>query len=742
MLLSILHDILRQDEAFFYHKFQPEYRAQSRRGLCFKWEYASLKKIVKSLQDYQATKRFYLLIDAMDESEDSDMRDILSLLFELCLKMEHCVAKVFVASRPLAQLDALETHRYQFHNFIRLQDETTSDIFRFAHSSLDGLNLTHLLSQATDYIVRNAQGVFVWVKLVQQELMNAHDAGYSETAAFELLKQLPTELEAMYERMFDKMKENKSCRLYGPKMLRLILFAKRPLTVDELLHAFGIPDDRDLDPKYALSDDSFQKRIPTSERFINACGGDFIEIKRRHATEISFGPVLQPVGNGTVQVMHQTLREFFLKADGCVAKSDFRTRGKDAHICISLICIRYLMLCALKTSPANSLPDIKSWTSVQFKDYAQYLDKRPLAIYALCHLKHHINGCEQDGDIAHVTLRFINNLTNEPAACLLEDWVSSYLKKVLPINKQGAIAKSFKDKTLHAAVQNGYTTATELLLTVGADFESVDGDGRTPLWWAIRNGHGTIVNVLVEKGARVKSTEGIYDRTSLSWAAERGHKSIVKVLLDKGANVDSKASIYGRTPLIWAAEKGHEAIVKVLLDKRAYVDSMDIYGRTPLSWAAENGHETIVKRLLSKGADVHSKESVHDRTPLSWAAENGHQGIVQMLLEGGAGIDWMSKYGRTPLSWAAESGHKSIVKMLLDTGADIDSKSNHGRTPLSWAAAYGHEATVQLLLGNGADMNSRSNSGRTPLSWAAENGHEAIVKILRDSGARVDTHSN
>lgn len=277
MLLSILYEILYQDEGFFYHQCQTEYRAHQRYGPHFKWNYDSLKRILKSLQDYQTKKRFYFTIDAVGESEEKDRREILGLLFELCSKMKHSVVKIFMASRPVAQLEA---RRNQFHNFIKLDDETRFDIYNYAQSQLYGLNSTDLLARATAYMLENAQGVFLWVKLIGEQLIEAHEEGYSEEEVFELLKRLPTELEDFYGLMLEKMKHNKSSLLHAAKMFRFILFARRPFTVDEMLHALGIPDNVDCDPKFIPSDASFEKRLPSSERVILSSGGNFLEIKK------------------------------------------------------------------------------------------------------------------------------------------------------------------------------------------------------------------------------------------------------------------------------------------------------------------------------------------------------------------------------------------------------------------------------------------------------------------------------
>lgn len=281
MLLSILYEILHQDEGFFYHQCQAEYRAHQREDLPFKWDYGSLKKLLKSLQNYRTNNQYYLAIDAIDESEPNDRREILGLLFDLCSKMKHSVVKIFMASRPVAQL---ESRRDQFHNFIKLDAETRADIHKYAHSRLHDLHSTDLLTQATAHILENAQGVFLWVKLISEQLIEAYEEGYSEKELFRLLKQLPTELEDLYKLMIEKMEHNNASLLYGAKMFQFILFAKRPLTVDEVLHALGILNSADSNSKFIPSDALFEKHIPASDRIILSGGGNFLELREHNGT--------------------------------------------------------------------------------------------------------------------------------------------------------------------------------------------------------------------------------------------------------------------------------------------------------------------------------------------------------------------------------------------------------------------------------------------------------------------------
>ncbi|KAL6835271.1 putative kinesin [Trichoderma camerunense] len=677
MLLTLLFNILRQDEAFFYHQCQAEYRTHQHNDLRVKWDYASLKRVLKSLQKYSTKNRFYLIIDAIDESDEADRRDILSLLYELCSGMVCCVVKIFIASRPVAQIEA---RRGQYLNFIRLQDETTADISNFAYSLLDGLHFdaTNLLPQAIKYIVDNAFGVFLWVKLAGAELIKAHEDGLSQEAMFTLLKELPTELKDVYERMLDKMKGNDSCLSYGLRMFRFVLLAKRPLTVDELLHSLGIPDNLESNGIFDLSEEALHKRIPSSERII-----------------------LSSSGFRVVQVIHQTAHEFLLDSHGAVAKTDFRIDKGYAHIVMATVCFRYLTVCAANNFSPGKPPVYKDGipTKGSYEHYAKCLDRMPLASYAFRYLKDHMDAYwdydNQDSDTRLRASPIPKNWIDEPFKVLIQKWNGSsmspeHLKKV-------------RNNLLLAAAAGGFTIAFRTLISAAGEMnlESTDGLGRTALSWASGNGHEAIVRLLLQNNANANAADKFrHDsgRTALSYAAGNGHQAIAELLLQKDASIDTTDHSYG-TALSYAAGNGYQAIVELLLQRGASINTADKWrGRTPLLCAARSGHKAIVKLLLQNGALINAIDNSYG-TALSYAAGNGYQAIVELLLQNGASVNAADEWeGRTPLAWGARSGNQAAVELLLQCGANLDAEDIDGYTPLSLATINGHQAIVEMLL--------------------------------------------
>ena len=88
-------------------------------------------------------------------------------------------------------------------------------------------------------------------------------------------------------------------------------------------------------------------------------------------------------------------------------------------------------------------------------------------------------------------------------------------------------------------------------------------------------GQEVVVRRLLENGAEVESKED-YGQTPLSLAAEHGHAAVVELLLQKGAEVESKNNC-GQIPLLFTTEHGHAVVVELLLQKGAKVESKDNY---------------------------------------------------------------------------------------------------------------------------------------------------------------------
>jgi tetratricopeptide (TPR) repeat protein/ankyrin repeat protein len=156
-----------------------------------------------------------------------------------------------------------------------------------------------------------------------------------------------------------------------------------------------------------------------------------------------------------------------------------------------------------------------------------------------------------------------------------------------------------------------------------------DTAGDTPLHLAILQGHGKIVNLLLEDRAELElfSAKGL---TPLHQAILGNRKEFVAVLLDKGARLE-QVTAEGLTPLHLALDCGHVELVECLLQRGANIHAKDKRGWTVLHRAAERGYTAIVQWLLKNKADPDIR-CPEKRAAVHFAAEQGKFDTVETLV--------------------------------------------------------------------------------------------------------------
>ena len=222
------------------------------------------------------------------------------------------------------------------------------------------------------------------------------------------------------------------------------------------------------------------------------------------------------------------------------------------------------------------------------------------------------------------------------------------------------------DESLAGVIQAGHRDDALALIRSGADVNAAQGDGTTPLHWAVYRVDAELSRELLKRGAKADVVNK-YGSSPLAEAVKISNAELVKMLLDAGAKPDSKNED-GMTALMLASRTGGLDVAKLLVEHGADVNAKEEWrGQTALMWAVDSNHPAIADLLISKGADVHVRADAND-----WSAQITSEPRAQYRPTG----------GMTPLLYAARSGCTHCVEAILAAGADINRPTPDGVTPL------------------------------------------------------------
>lgn len=299
---------------------------------------------------------------------------------------------------------------------------------------------------------------------------------------------------------------------------------------------------------------------------------------------------------------------------------------------------------------------------------------------------------------------------------------------------------------LHIATKSKQIKTAKLLISCGADVNTPDKSGKTPIFYATDNGDLKMTKLLIANKANVKDNPEL-----LTNAAKEKYREIIEVLLQHGADVNSSDK-YGRTALHFTAldirgrlsrslhkdpdVKVKGEIAKLLLSRGANVNAETKDGITALCAAAHNGYANVVKTLLEYNADVNLTYKT-DIPLFSLFVEESNVVIKTMPVNKGADVNTNERNNMTALHIATHKGHKEVVELLLKGGCKIDSKIRHGITPLHIAVQRGNLEIVKVLLTFGVCIDSKDQFGATALHIASKKGYSHIVIALLEHGSDI-----
>ena len=316
------------------------------------------------------------------------------------------------------------------------------------------------------------------------------------------------------------------------------------------------------------------------------------------------------------------------------------------------------------------------------------------------------------------------------------------------------------------------------LLIKGANINTRDIYGMTPLMYACRNNYTDIVKVLLDAGANIY-IKNTLDKTAFGYAKNK--PEILRLLYAKKYNSNNNVKKITIVQKAFRQKKLNKEFldefdedihylpdidrIRDVLKRGANVDVRDTRGNTMLIMSCRyGGNIDIVKVLLGAGANVYARNK-HGRTAFDYANTEirkllyakKYKNIYDSMSSTNKHIRNKTVQGMQKIFKRKRSTKKlleecqkstpdmSIVRKLLDIGANINARDVHGSSSLLYACKHGNGEVVKVLIHHGAKVNTRDKNGTTPLLNACTQDNINVVKLLLHNGAKInarDTRGN
>ncbi|XP_064598268.1 serine/threonine-protein phosphatase 6 regulatory ankyrin repeat subunit C-like [Liolophura sinensis] len=389
-------------------------------------------------------------------------------------------------------------------------------------------------------------------------------------------------------------------------------------------------------------------------------------------------------------------------------------------------------------------------------------------------------GVPFESEVRYTDLCVVDELGRTLVMVAAENNRVDHLEKLLAV--EGSPIDAQHEKTgqtaLSVAARAGNMETVRVLLSRDANPGIPDLHGYLPLHYAVMNGHGDVLEAMLEFFPKTYTGLHLASKLAVNTAV---HDRI------KAAIQKRKEEIL--TPELYdcALTGDGERLFRVLEDG----DNVNLKREVaPLYLAVENGHLDVIKLLYERGGDITRRHPVTQSTVLHAAAKMGHSQVVEFLLQfcrpvtspvytllskqkdkkfsympyqclkhsyyKELDINALDGDGKTPLQLAADKGYRTIVKLLLDQDATtallgeqgelikcpeyegvrimIESyREHHTSQVMKWILdRKGLNSLKQIWLPR-FDHNLRDPLGNTPLMVACKTGRMDVVRFLLES---------
>ena len=369
LLRGLLYQILVQYDDLVL-KVLPMYSKSNAMGASTLWSSElELQRALKAITVQQDVLGEVLIyIDGLDEYAGNHtaflnwIKELTDPSVQQGLKIKFCIS-----SRPL---NLFEDMLGVFPGLV-VHEKTHHDIAAYVRSTINAQITRRSVEQKREVellaeeVVKKASGVFVWVKLVVDDLAQGLLDGDSMLQLRDRLAGLPNDLEALYARILQKL--NPSYHKEARTIFEVVRSAQGFVTLLDLA-MISEPLDLTKDPTpKAIDDTEVQALCSNMKRRLRSRIGGLIEAQVDEPTNDDI-QYYHALGNTSVQILHQTAKDFLARDESWTRVGSPKDEDFDPNETLLRIC---LQLYRREMRHIQPFLDWTSWSLVEALEYAK-----------------------------------------------------------------------------------------------------------------------------------------------------------------------------------------------------------------------------------------------------------------------------------------------------------------------------------------------------------------------------------
>ena len=249
------------------------------------------------------------------------------------------------------------------------------------------------------------------------------------------------------------------------------------------------------------------------------------------------------------------------------------------------------------------------------------------------------------------------------------------------------------DTPLLIALNNGHEGIANQLLSNGADFNIINGEGYSALHLSALKNFPKITKTLIENKLDINATN-VNGESPIFLSLLNNSNACFDILINQ-PNIDLSLKSISNDSLLHKVNT-NEQCMKIIKKFQLPLDESNDQGMTPLMCALQKSNFELANYLTSKGSSLDTFTINNESILYIAISSRCNDYIFKYFDDLKKYISYENNSGFKPLDIAVMSGNEPIIKLLLDSGAKLNQNYSDDMSSLKFLVTMNMYNSVAL----------------------------------------------